>query len=85
MWTEDHQQKEKLPPEEERNRSILGEAEDEEGESEENEVAASLKGSPEASEAPNLAISNKSLLSKAETNFLKMMEKMTQPVAPTAN
>ncbi|MBW0581216.1 hypothetical protein O181_120931 [Austropuccinia psidii MF-1] len=60
-------------------RSSLGEAEDEEGEeSEETEVAAALKGAPEASEAPNLALSNQSLVSQAEPNFLKMMEEMTQ-------
>ncbi|MBW0578370.1 hypothetical protein O181_118085 [Austropuccinia psidii MF-1] len=59
-----------------RNRS--GESEDEEGESEETEVAATLAGAPEASEAPNLALSNQPLVSKAEPNFLKMMEQMTQ-------
>ena len=66
-------------------RSRSGEAEDEEGEesveeeeSEETEVAAALAGAPEASEAPNLALSNQPLVSQAEPNFLKMMEKMTQ-------
>ncbi|MBW0538971.1 hypothetical protein O181_078686 [Austropuccinia psidii MF-1] len=60
-------------------RSRLGEAEDEEGEeSEETEVAAALEGAPEASEAPNLDPSNQPLVSKAETNFLKMMEQMSQ-------
>ncbi|MBW0574172.1 hypothetical protein O181_113887 [Austropuccinia psidii MF-1] len=66
-------------------RSRLGEAEDEEGEesveeveSEETEVAAALKGAPEASEAPNLALSNQPLVCQAEPNFLKMIEQMTQ-------
>ncbi|MBW0485466.1 hypothetical protein O181_025181 [Austropuccinia psidii MF-1] len=60
-------------------RSGLGEAEDEEEEdSEENEVEASLEGAPEASEAANLAHSNQNFVSQAETNFLKMMEQMTQ-------
>ncbi|MBW0492251.1 hypothetical protein O181_031966 [Austropuccinia psidii MF-1] len=66
-------------------RSRLGEAEDGEGEesveeegSTENEVAAALAGAPEASETPNLAIFNQPLVSKAEPNFLKMMEKMTK-------
>ncbi|MBW0544139.1 hypothetical protein O181_083854 [Austropuccinia psidii MF-1] len=65
--------------------SRLGEAEDEEGEksveeeeSEETEVASGLAGAPEASEAPNLALSNQPLFSQAEPNFLKMMEQMTQ-------
>ncbi|MBW0533963.1 hypothetical protein O181_073678 [Austropuccinia psidii MF-1] len=80
-------------------RSRLGVAEDEEGEesveedeSEEAEVAASLAGAPEASEAENIAHSNKPLVSQAEANFLKMMEQMnqlmgkiTQEVAPSAN
>ncbi|MBW0519029.1 hypothetical protein O181_058744 [Austropuccinia psidii MF-1] len=56
----------------------LEEAEDEEGESEENEVAAALAGAPEASKAENLAHSTQPLVSQAEQNFLKMMEKMTQ-------
>ncbi|MBW0466487.1 hypothetical protein O181_006202 [Austropuccinia psidii MF-1] len=63
----------------------LGEAEDEEGEgsvgeeeSEEAEVAASLAGAPEASESPNLALSNQPLVSQADPNFVKMMENMTQ-------
>ncbi|MBW0585454.1 hypothetical protein O181_125169, partial [Austropuccinia psidii MF-1] len=47
-------------------------------ESEETEVAAALAGAPEASEAPNLALSNQPLVSQAEPNFLKMMEQMTQ-------
>ncbi|MBW0483369.1 hypothetical protein O181_023084 [Austropuccinia psidii MF-1] len=56
-----------------------GEAEAEEGEeSEETEVTAALAGAPEASEAPNLAPSNKPLVSQAEPNFLKRMEQMTQ-------
>ncbi|MBW0583208.1 hypothetical protein O181_122923 [Austropuccinia psidii MF-1] len=66
-------------------RSRLGEAEDEEGEesveeeeSEEAEVAAFLAGAPEASEAPNLALSNQPLVSQAEPNFIKMMEQITQ-------
>ncbi|MBW0498075.1 hypothetical protein O181_037790 [Austropuccinia psidii MF-1] len=66
-------------------RSILGEAEDEEGEesgeeeeSEEISVAASLECSPEASEAPNIALSNEPLVSQAEPNFMKIMEQMTQ-------
>ncbi|MBW0587648.1 hypothetical protein O181_127363 [Austropuccinia psidii MF-1] len=60
-------------------RAILGEAQDEEGEeSEETEVAAALADVPEASEAANLAHSNQPLVSQAEPNFLKMMEKMTQ-------
>ncbi|MBW0568854.1 hypothetical protein O181_108569 [Austropuccinia psidii MF-1] len=66
-------------------RSRLGDAEDEEGEesveeedSEETEVAAALEGVPEASEAPNLALSNQPLVSQAGPNFLKMMEQMTQ-------
>ncbi|MBW0500343.1 hypothetical protein O181_040058 [Austropuccinia psidii MF-1] len=59
-------------------RGRSGEAEDEEGEeSEETEVEAALAGAPEASEAPNLAHSNQPLVSKAEPNFLKMMEQMT--------
>ncbi|MBW0527990.1 hypothetical protein O181_067705 [Austropuccinia psidii MF-1] len=66
-------------------RSKLGEAEDEEGEEsveeeqyEEAEVAAALEGDPEASEPANLAHYNETLVSQAEPNFLKMMEKMTQ-------
>ncbi|MBW0552952.1 hypothetical protein O181_092667 [Austropuccinia psidii MF-1] len=66
-------------------RSRLGEAEDEEGkesveeeEYEEAEVAAALAGAPEASEPENLAHYNETLVSQAEPNFLKMMEKMTQ-------
>ncbi|MBW0474208.1 hypothetical protein O181_013923 [Austropuccinia psidii MF-1] len=68
-----------------RPRSTLGEAEDEEGEesvemeeSENTDVAASLEGSPEASDAPNLALSNKTFVFKADLNFLKIGEKMTQ-------
>ncbi|MBW0532736.1 hypothetical protein O181_072451 [Austropuccinia psidii MF-1] len=56
----------------------LGEAEDEKGESEENEVAIALAGVPEVSEAEDLAHSNHPLVSQAEPNFLKMIEKMTQ-------
>ncbi|MBW0461528.1 hypothetical protein O181_001243 [Austropuccinia psidii MF-1] len=80
-------------------RSRLGEDKDEEGEesveeeeSEETEVEASLEGSPEVSEAPNLSLSNQPLVSQAEPNFLKMMEqmtkfmeKLTQAVAPRDN
>ncbi|MBW0516933.1 hypothetical protein O181_056648 [Austropuccinia psidii MF-1] len=51
-----------------------GEESVEEEESEETEVA----GSPEASEAPNLAPFNEPLVSQSEPNFLKMMEQMTQ-------
>ncbi|MBW0491467.1 hypothetical protein O181_031182 [Austropuccinia psidii MF-1] len=66
-------------------RSILGEAEDEEGEdlvveeeSEETEVVAALEGAPEASEAETLAHSNQPLVSQSEPNFPNMMEKMTK-------
>ncbi|MBW0482160.1 hypothetical protein O181_021875, partial [Austropuccinia psidii MF-1] len=68
-----------------RPRSRLGEAEDEEGEesveeedSEDTEVEASFTGTPDASEALNLALSNQPLVSQAEPNFLKMMEQVTQ-------
>ncbi|MBW0498823.1 hypothetical protein O181_038538 [Austropuccinia psidii MF-1] len=53
-------------------RAILGE------EFEETEVVTALAGVPEASEASNLAHSNQPLVSKAEPNFIKMMEQMTQ-------
>ncbi|MBW0496546.1 hypothetical protein O181_036261 [Austropuccinia psidii MF-1] len=63
----------------------LGETEDEEGEEsgeeegyEDNEVQGALEGAPEAPEVPNIALSNQSLFSQAEPNFLKMMEKMLQ-------
>ncbi|MBW0498196.1 hypothetical protein O181_037911 [Austropuccinia psidii MF-1] len=66
-------------------KSISVEAEDEEGEesveeedSEETEVAAAQAGVPEAFKAENLAPSTQPLVSQAETNFLKMMEQMTQ-------
>ncbi|MBW0505420.1 hypothetical protein O181_045135 [Austropuccinia psidii MF-1] len=66
-------------------RSSLGESEHEEGdksveeeESEKTEVAAALAGAPEASEAENLAHSDQPLVSQAEPNFLKIIEKMTQ-------
>ncbi|MBW0522849.1 hypothetical protein O181_062564 [Austropuccinia psidii MF-1] len=59
-------------------RSRSGKAEDEEGKSKETEVAATLAGAPEASDAPNLAHSNQTLVSQAEPNFLKMMKQMTQ-------
>ncbi|MBW0462473.1 hypothetical protein O181_002188 [Austropuccinia psidii MF-1] len=64
---------------------LFGEAEDkdweesvEEEESEEPKVEAALEGAPEASEAQNIALYNQPLVSQAEPNFLKMMEKMTQ-------
>ncbi|MBW0489598.1 hypothetical protein O181_029313 [Austropuccinia psidii MF-1] len=70
-------------------RSRLREAEDEEGEesveeerSEETEVAAALAGVPEASEAPNISLSNQPLVSQAEPNILKMMEQMNEEVSP---
>ncbi|MBW0538929.1 hypothetical protein O181_078644 [Austropuccinia psidii MF-1] len=60
-------------------RSRSGEAEDEEvEESEETEVAAALESVPEASGAPNPVPSSQPLVSQAETNFLKIMEQMTQ-------
>ncbi|MBW0543605.1 hypothetical protein O181_083320 [Austropuccinia psidii MF-1] len=66
-------------------RSRLGEAEDEEGkdsveeeDSEETEVEAAFPDAPEASEATSLSHSNQPLVSQAEPNFLKMMEKMTE-------
>ncbi|MBW0489447.1 hypothetical protein O181_029162 [Austropuccinia psidii MF-1] len=60
-------------------RSRLGESEEEEGEeSEETKVEAALSGTSEASKAQNLAHSDRSLVSQAEPNFLKMMEQMTQ-------
>ncbi|MBW0464035.1 hypothetical protein O181_003750 [Austropuccinia psidii MF-1] len=46
----------------------------EEEESEETKVA----GAPEASEAQTLSLSNQPVVSQAEPNFLKMIEKMTQ-------
>ncbi|MBW0493001.1 hypothetical protein O181_032716 [Austropuccinia psidii MF-1] len=56
-----------------------GGLEEDQGEqSGETEVEAALAGAPKPSEAPNLAPSNKPLVSQAEQNFLKMMEKMTQ-------
>ncbi|MBW0522296.1 hypothetical protein O181_062011 [Austropuccinia psidii MF-1] len=48
------------------------------GDSEETEGEAPLSGAPEASEAANLDHSNKTFVSQAELNFLKMMEQMTQ-------
>ncbi|MBW0466064.1 hypothetical protein O181_005779 [Austropuccinia psidii MF-1] len=79
--------------------SRLGEAEDEEAgesvkeeDSEYTEVSAALAGVPEASEAPNPSLSNQPLVSQAETNFLKIMEqitqfigKLTQAVSPRHN
>ncbi|MBW0569305.1 hypothetical protein O181_109020 [Austropuccinia psidii MF-1] len=63
-------------------RARLEKAGDEEGEEsleeEETEVATALACGPGASEAANLNHSNKTLVSQAESNFLKMMEQMTQ-------
>ncbi|MBW0509757.1 hypothetical protein O181_049472 [Austropuccinia psidii MF-1] len=59
-------------------RSRLGEPEDEEGESEETEVAAALASAPEVSGYANLANCNQNPVSEAEKNCLKMMEQMTQ-------
>ncbi|MBW0483087.1 hypothetical protein O181_022802 [Austropuccinia psidii MF-1] len=66
-------------------KSRFGEAEDEEGEdsleeedSEETEVAYALAGAPESSEAQNIALSNKHLVSQAEPNFLNIMKQITQ-------
>ncbi|MBW0563221.1 hypothetical protein O181_102936, partial [Austropuccinia psidii MF-1] len=53
-------------------RSRLGEAEDEEGDSEEAEVASALAGAPEASEAPILAPSNHLLSLKLNQIFPKL-------------
>ncbi|MBW0460397.1 hypothetical protein O181_000112 [Austropuccinia psidii MF-1] len=86
MWTEDHQQKEQNPPEEAvlRTRSRLGEAEYEEGEkSDESELEAALEDDPEAPKARNLPLSDKPIVSQAESSFLKMMEKMTQLIGNT--
>ncbi|MBW0508921.1 hypothetical protein O181_048636 [Austropuccinia psidii MF-1] len=73
-------------------RARVGEAQDEEGKSEQTEVATALGGAPEPSQAANLAHSNKSLVSQAEPNFLNMMEhltqfmgQLTQAVAPRDN
>ncbi|MBW0490300.1 hypothetical protein O181_030015 [Austropuccinia psidii MF-1] len=62
-------------------RSRSGEESVEEEGYEENEVEDSLAGAPETSEAPNIALSTQPLISQAEPNFLKMMEKMTQFIA----
>ncbi|MBW0485165.1 hypothetical protein O181_024880 [Austropuccinia psidii MF-1] len=60
-------------------RERLGGAEDEEREeSEETEVVTAFAGAPEASEDLNLAHSNQPLISKAEPNFLNIMEHMAQ-------
>ncbi|MBW0558926.1 hypothetical protein O181_098641 [Austropuccinia psidii MF-1] len=66
-------------------RSRLGEDEDEEEEesveeeeSLKTEVTAALVGAPEASEAPNLPLSDKPLVSQAEPNFPNMIKQMTQ-------
>ncbi|MBW0488142.1 hypothetical protein O181_027857 [Austropuccinia psidii MF-1] len=59
-------------------RARLGEAEDEEEDSEEAVVATALEGGPEASEAANPAHSNQPLVSQAEPSFRKMLEQMTQ-------
>ncbi|MBW0471397.1 hypothetical protein O181_011112 [Austropuccinia psidii MF-1] len=68
-----------------RPRSRLGEAVDKEGdvslevkESAVTEVEAALEGSHKSSKFPNEALSTQPLVSQAETNFLKMMDKMTQ-------
>ncbi|MBW0485722.1 hypothetical protein O181_025437 [Austropuccinia psidii MF-1] len=76
-------------------RSIFWEVEDEEGEEsvkEEEEEDTKVTGSPEASGAPSLTLSNQPLVSQAKQNFLKMMEQMTkfmgqltQAVAPRDN
>ncbi|MBW0551390.1 hypothetical protein O181_091105 [Austropuccinia psidii MF-1] len=74
-------------------RSRSGEGKNEEGEeSAKTEVGAALEGAPESSEAPNLALSNKPLVSQAEQNLLKMMKQMnpfmghlTQAVFPRDN
>ncbi|MBW0573845.1 hypothetical protein O181_113560 [Austropuccinia psidii MF-1] len=56
-------------------RSRLGEAEDAEGgESEKTEVEAAFAGAPEAPEVPNLALSNKFLVSQAEPKFSQVNE-----------
>ncbi|MBW0478998.1 hypothetical protein O181_018713 [Austropuccinia psidii MF-1] len=55
-----------------------GEESVEEEEYEKTEVVASLAGAPEASEAPNIALSNQPLVSQAEPNFPKIMEQMTE-------
>ncbi|MBW0525287.1 hypothetical protein O181_065002 [Austropuccinia psidii MF-1] len=59
---------------------------------EEPQVAATLTGAPEASEAANLAHSDQPIVSQAEPNSLKIMEHMaqfmrqlTQEVAPRDN
>ncbi|MBW0539897.1 hypothetical protein O181_079612, partial [Austropuccinia psidii MF-1] len=59
-------------------KSRLGEESVAEEESEETEVAAAFPGAPEASEAPNISLSNQTCVSQAEPNFIKMMEKMTK-------
>ncbi|MBW0476965.1 hypothetical protein O181_016680 [Austropuccinia psidii MF-1] len=59
-------------------RSRLGYTEYEAERSDENKVEALLADSPEALEAPNIAFDNKPLVSQAEPNFLKMMEKMAK-------
>ncbi|MBW0499850.1 hypothetical protein O181_039565 [Austropuccinia psidii MF-1] len=66
-------------------RRRLGEAEDEEGEEsveEEQSEETGVAGASEAPEVPNLALSNQTLVSQAEPNFLKMMEHMTQLMGP---
>ncbi|MBW0528607.1 hypothetical protein O181_068322 [Austropuccinia psidii MF-1] len=62
-------------------RSLLGEAEYEEGEEsleEEDPEETEVAGAPESFEASNLALSTQPLASQSEPNFLKMMEKMSQ-------
>ncbi|MBW0497609.1 hypothetical protein O181_037324 [Austropuccinia psidii MF-1] len=59
-------------------RARLGEAEDEEGESEEAKLATALEGVPEASDAKTLDHYNQPLVSQAEPNFLNMIKQMTR-------
>ncbi|MBW0530454.1 hypothetical protein O181_070169 [Austropuccinia psidii MF-1] len=66
-----------------RPRSRLRESEDKEGEesveeevSEETGIEVGFKGAPEASESPNLALPNQTLVSQTEPTFLKIMEQM---------
>ncbi|MBW0564953.1 hypothetical protein O181_104668 [Austropuccinia psidii MF-1] len=55
-----------------------GEKSVEEEDSDATEVRASLADSNEFSKAPNIALPNQTIILQAETNYLKMMEKMTQ-------
>ncbi|MBW0467790.1 hypothetical protein O181_007505 [Austropuccinia psidii MF-1] len=60
-------------------RSRLGQAADEEGEeSEETIVTVAFASAPEASETPNISLSNKPLVSQAEPNVWKVVKQMTQ-------